>query len=300
MTDEQPPAGLACPPADPTPRPPSFRPPPGSIDTHFHIFADPERYPFTSDRSYTPPQASLEAFLHLQATLGIDRGVLVHPSVYGTDNRLLLDVLRQLGPRLRGVAVVDEGVSDAELEELNAAGVRGVRLNLLYRGGVSLEAARRLAKRIAEFDWHLQLLIDVSSFPDLGQEMRRLGVPVVFDHFGHLPVAKGVSDPGFQEMLSLLKDGLAWVKLSGAYRITAERNPPYEDVRPFARAVLETAPNRAVWGSDWPHPAVNRPMPNDGDLLDMLADWASDPVVRAAVLRDNPAILYGFPTSRGE
>ncbi len=287
----------SCQGPDFAPKAASFRPPPNAIDAHFHIFADPARYPFATDRSYTPPEAPLEAYLRLQDILGLKRGVLVQPSVYGTDNRLLLDILRAHGDRFRGIAVIDPQASDGELETLHAAGVRGVRMNLLFRGGVGLEEAERMARRIADLGWHLQVLIDVSESAEIIRRLGSLGRPLVFDHLGHMPAGKGVRNTGFQTMLAFLREGRAWVKLSGAYRVSAEPRPPYRDVAPLIRVILETAPERALWGSDWPHPAIAKAMPNDGALLDLLADWVSDATLRRRILRDNPAALYGFTDS---
>jgi len=275
----------------------SLRPPPNAVDTHFHVFAAPARYPFTPGRSYTPPEAPLEAYLRLQDTLGLAYGVLVQPSVYGADNRLLLDILRSHGDRFRGIAVIDPQTSDRDLEALDAAGVRGVRMNLLFRGGMGIEDAEHVAPRIGALGWHLQVLIDVSESVETIHRLGRLGLPLVFDHIGHMAAGKGVRNAGFQTMLTLLREGRAWVKLSGAYRLSAEPRPPYRDVAPLVQAILETAPDRALWGSDWPHPSISKPTPDDGELLDLLADWAPDPTLRRRILRDNPAALYGFASS---
>ncbi len=287
-----------CSPPDPDPRPARFTPPSGAVDCHSHVFDSNGAWPLTPDRSYTPPPAPWPAYRKMLDVIGIDRAVLVQPSVYGTDNRLMADVLKAHPETLRGVAVLDLNATDSELETLAALGVRGLRANLLYRGGINLKVADHLARRIADLGWHLQLLIDVSTFPDLRKTFDKFGVPLVFDHMGHMAAAKGVAEPGFQDMLALLRDGRAWVKLSGAYRITAQDHPPYDDVTPLARAILKVAPERAVWGTDWPHPAVKIPMPNDGDLLNLLADWAPDPDLRHRILVENPEALYGFTPNR--
>jgi predicted TIM-barrel fold metal-dependent hydrolase len=279
---------------DPEPRPAGFRPPRGSVDTHFHVFGDPARYPYVPNRSYTPPAAPYAAYTHMLDALGIARGVLVQPSVYGTDNRLLSDILESDRSRLRGIAVIDRKTPYETLERLDRAGVRGVRANLLYRGGISFEEAALVARRVVDLGWHLQLLIDVSAFPDLRRRLEGIEVPLVFDHMGHMPAELGPGCRGFREMLALLREGRAWVKLSGAYRISRAHGPLHPDVDPLAAAILETAPGRAVWATDWPHPAVTKPMPNDGALLDLLQRWAPDESLRHRVLVDNPAELYGF------
>lgn len=284
----------ACQAPDRHPRPPGFTPPAGATDTHCHVFGPTDRFPYVAGRSYTPPESPLPEYIALLDTLGLERGVIVQPSVYGTDNRATLDALRSHPDRLRGVAVVDGSVSDDELQEMDRLGVRGLRINVLFRGGVGFELAHALAERIAPLGWHLQFLIDISEAEGYAAELRRLAVDSVVDHMGHMPVWKGVDHPAFQDLLALLGEERTWVKLSGAYRISAEDHPPYVDVRPFARALIQARPDRLVWGSDWPHPAVTRPMPNDGALLDLLADWAPDPELRRRVLVDNPARLYGF------
>jgi predicted TIM-barrel fold metal-dependent hydrolase len=280
---------------DPSPTPPGFVPPPGACDCHAHVFGPQDRYPYVAGRTYTPPDCPLPAYRRMLDTLGLARCVLVQPSVYGADNRLMMACLDELGAAARGVAVMSPRATDAELEALHARGVRGLRLNLIYSGGgVGLGDAEALAARIAPLGWHLQFLVDVSATPDLRRRLARLPVPCVIDHMGHLPAAKGVRDAGFRDLLDALAEGRTWVKLSGAYRMTALADPPYDDVRPMAEALIAANPDRLVWGSDWPHPALHVPMPNDGTLLDLLAAWAPDALLRRRILVDNPARLYGF------
>lgn len=278
-------------------RKPSFMVPRGSCDTHAHVFSHHQDYPFTRNRTYTPPEASLEQYLSLHRVLGIERGVLVQPSVYGTDNRLHQDALIQLRDRgldYRGVCVVGPEVSDAQLRMLDDAGFRGVRMNLLFRGGLQWHDVAGLADRIAGLGWHLQLLINVADCGDLMDHLDSLPVPIVFDHMGHMPTALGTDHPGFGRLLSLLAKGRAWVKLSGSYRVTGHSAFPYPDVTLIAQALVAANANRCLWGSDWPHPHFPGAMPNDGDLLDALAQWVPDETVRKRILVDNPARLYGF------
>jgi len=230
-------------------------------------------------------------------TMGFQRAVLVQPSVYGTDNRCMLDAMSQCQDdeiEWRAVAVVDEGVSDRELERMDALGVRGIRVNLLFRGGVTFDSAARLAERIAPLGWHIQLLIDVSCFPNLVARLGALPVESVVDHMGHVPVAKTPDDPGFQDLLTLVEQGRTWVKLSGPYRFTAMSSPPYLDVDPFATALWAANPARVVFATDWPHPQIPVAVPNDGDLVDDLSRWIPNAKARNRVLVDNPARLYGF------
>ena len=282
-----------CLPADPDPRAPGFSVPADACDCHAHVIGPPDRYPYVPDRSYTPPTALIEDYRHLHRTLGISRAVIVQPSVHGTDNQVTLEAISAYGGPCRGIAVVDETVSDTELTRLHEGGMRGIRLNVLFGGGVGLNALEPLAERIRPMGWHVQLLLDARDLPDLAPRIRRLPVPVVIDHMGHMPVACGAGHPGFRALLDLVADGLAWVKLSGNYRISS-RPPFFEDVVPIARALIAACPEHMVWGTDWPHPALTGFMPNDGDLLDALAAYAPDETLREAILVHTPARLYGF------
>ncbi len=270
--------------------------PPGACDCHVHVFGPSARYPFAADRAYTPPEASFRSYQRVMRDLGLTRAVLVQPSVYGTDNRAMLDAMRHGGPAVRGVAVIgapDDCGADG-LAALDAAGVRGVRMNTLFPGPEGSDDLDELAARIAPFGWHLQVLIDVAETTGLAKRLGSLPVATVIDHLGHMPAALGRDHPGFQDLLALLREGRCWVKLSAPYRLSGRRGPPYDDVRPFAEAVLEAAPDRVVWGSDWPHPAIEGPRPHPATLLDPLFDWVDDADLRRRVLVDNPVHLYGF------
>jgi 2-pyrone-4,6-dicarboxylate lactonase len=284
-----------CPPPDFQPRKPRTAFPPGATDCHAHVFGPAARYPWSPARGYTPPDCLLADYRHMLATIGCERAVLVQPSVYGTDNRAHLDALAEAGPAFRMVAVPAPDAPQAELERMAAAGVRGVRFNLVSRGGGSLDGLESMARRLAPLGWHIQLFAGPETLARIEPALAALPVPVVIDHMGHVTTDLGLDNPGFQALLRLLRGGNAWVKLSGAYRTSCEPRAPYRDVVPYAQALIEAGPERCVWGSDWPHPMHNgRPMPNDGDLADLLADWAPDPAVRRRILVDNPARLYGF------
>jgi predicted TIM-barrel fold metal-dependent hydrolase len=272
--------------------PPAFSVPAGACDTHAHIISADPAYPMVADRSYTPPPAPEDRYLAMLSANGMSRGVVIQVSVYGTDNRVMLQSLRRHPGRLRGVAVVSDDIPDRDLQDMHDAGVRGVRFNVLFGGGVSLDIMERLAARIAGMGWHMQFLLDARGLPELMPRLLRLPVPGVIDHMGHMPVALGMAHPGFQALLSLVRDHGWWAKLSGAYRISDDF-PAYRDVVPWAQALIAAAPDRMVWGSDWPHVAIQR-MPNTGDLRDQLALWAPDAAVRERILVDNPARLYGF------
>lgn len=278
---------------DPRPHPPGFKMPASACDTHSHVIGPPELYPYVPERSYTPPDALLEDYKALHRALGIERAVIVQPSVHGTANQVTLDAIAGYGPNARGIAVVEPDISEAELQRLHEGGMRGIRLNVLFGGGVGLHALEPLAEKIAPLGWHIQLLLDAQNMEELSPRIRKLPVPVVVDHMGHMHVENGIGHPGFQALLGLVRDGIAWIKLSGNYRISSQK-PAYEDAIPFAQALIEAAPEHMVWGTDWPHPALTDYMPNDGDLLDALATYAPDEAIRNAILVDNPANLYGF------
>jgi len=291
MTDDtaSPPADIPAP--NPAPHPVSFAMPPGAWDTHFHVID--RSTGLVPDRSYTPHDATLQQIHALHGALGIQRRTFVQVSVHGTDNRALLAALAADRGEPRGIAVVDETITEAALAAMHDAGVRGVRINVLFGGGVGFRLVESLARRIAPLGWHMQFLMDVSA-PDVPWPvLEGLPVPMVIDHMGHMDVRTGLDHPGFQRMLALVREGPCWVKLSGAERISAQKAVPFDDVIPVAHALLEAGPTRCVWGSDWPHVKMLKPMPNDGDLLNQMSVWAPDEALRRAVLVDNPARLYG-------
>lgn len=276
--------------------PASFDMPALACDTHAHVIGDGIRHPYVENRSYTPPPASEERYLEMLRGCGCERGVLVQVSVHGTDNSYMLEVLQGHPDNLRGIAVVDDSVSDRELEHMHACGVRGIRFNVLFGGGVGFDSIETLAGRIAPLGWHVQLLMDVRHLPELAPRLARLPVTCVFDHMGHMPVSEGMDHPGFQAMLHGIREYGWWSKLSGAYRIS-DQFDHYDDVTPWAQALIAAAPDRMVWGSDWPHVAIDR-MPDTGVLRNLLHKWAPDPVLRKQILVDNPQRLYDFPATR--
>jgi len=271
---------------------PKNRLPAGTVDCHFHVFEDPAVYPYTDNRSYTPSLAPWAAFQKMNDTIGADRAVLVHPSVYGYDHSTLYDTLRAHPDRLRAVGVLSLDTTEAEIEKLHQAGTRGTRVNILFAGGSQLTDAETLAKRIKPFGWHIQFLVDVAAQPDIPAWAAKLGVPVVFDHFGH-PSVPDVNNPGFKNMCALIKEGVAWAKLSGAYRVVDPADK-WGAIAPFVEALLNTRTDRLVWGTDWPHPNIPAPMPNDGDIADAVFKWLPDAELRQKILVKNPEILYDF------
>ena len=283
---------------DPNPKKPAFALPPDSCDCHAHVFGPIERYPYFARRIYTPPDAPPSAYWGLLGTLGVERAVLVQPSVYGTDNRAMLDAMAGEKARMRGVAVVEETITDAELARMHEIGVRGIRFNIVdvkpeEKGKLPIEVVRRMAERVKAFGWHIQFLMHVDEFPELDRVFAGFPVDIVIDHFGYMSTAKGLEQPGFQALLRLLKAGRCWVKFTGAYRIS-RGDMPYPDVVPYARALVAAAPERIVWGTDWPHPKHEKAMPNDGEMCDRLLEWIPDEKERRLALASNPARLYGF------
>lgn len=286
-----------CAAPDFAPRQPQLKVPAGSCDCHAHILGPAARFPYSDERVYTPPDCLLADYRAMLTALGLARAVLVQPSVYGSDNRVLLNALDAMQGAWRGVAVVEPDVSASALQEMHAAGVRGVRVNVVdvqsNKGVLPLKQLRGLAERIAPLGWHMEFLLHVHEFPRLDQQLAGFPVDVVFGHLGYLPTHLGIGDAGFQALLRLLQAGRAWVKLTGPYRLSGSKLP-YADVAPFAHALLDAAPLQIVWGSDWPHVMVKGAMPNDGDLMDMLSTWIPDPSIRHQVLVSNPERLYGF------
>ncbi len=274
-------------------RKPSFALPPGATDCHAHVFGPRGRYGYAADRLYTPPPVFLQDYLGMLDALGIQRAVIVQSGVHGTHNSVIVDAIAQSGGRLKGIALIDEKITDAGLAELAAAGVRGFRSNLVAKTGVQFDGARRLAQRVKRLGWHVQFLLDIENFPDLDRVLADFPVEVVIDHMGRPDPRRGVGAPGFQALIGLLKSGRGWSKLSAPYR-TSLQQPPYDDITPFAHALVAAAPDQLVWGNDWPHVMLDGPMPNDGDLADLLAAWVPDAAVRKRILVDNPARLYGF------
>lgn len=283
---------------DPNPRKPRIAIPAQACDTHAHVCGPEARYPYYSKRTYTPPDSLLPAYQHMLAELGIQRAVLVQPSVYGTDNRAMLDAMTVAGPKFRGVAALADDVSDEEIRRMHEAGVRGARLNIVdvkdrKPGTLPLAQLERLARRIRPFGWHMEFLMHVDEFPDLDQLLGSFPVDTVFGHLGYVKTNLGIDNPGFQALLRLIKAGRAWVKLTGPYRISPSPLP-HSDTDGFARALVAAAPQQVVWGSDWPHVHIKTPMPNDADICDLLAAWIPNEAQRKQVLVDNPARLYQF------
>lgn len=281
---------------------------PGACDCHVHVFDDGSRYPFDPARTYTPGPASLDELLALHRRLGVQRVVLVQPSPYGADNACMLDALAGLGGAGRAVAVIDEATSDTALRRMHEAGVRGVRVNLETAGrhdpGHARERLLQAARRVAPLGWHVQTYTNLATLSALGDALAGLPAVLVVDHFGRAQAAEGTGQAGFDVLLRALASGRVYVKLSAPYRISAQ--PDYADAAAIARALIDAAPDRVLWGTDWPHPGWAAGGPpsatgitpfrreDDGRALQRCLEWAGTPERAQALLVDNPARLYGF------
>ena len=279
---------------DPNTKTPAYKPPRGACDAHCHIFGPGHIYPYAPDRTYTPPDAPLARFKELQKTLGLERAVLVNASCHGNDNTVILDAIAQSGGKYRGVANVDASVKDEELERLHEGGIRGIRFNFVqHLGGTpDLEDFAELVARVRPLGWHVVLHFDAADLVRFHAMLERLPVPFVIDHMGRVPTKDGLEQRPFQVLLATLHLANCWVKISGAERISS--GPPFADAVPFARALLTAAPDRVLWGTDWPHPNIKKHMPNDGDLVDLIPLFMPDAALQRKVLVDNPQRLYGF------
>ena len=285
---------------DAQPRAPDVALPAGACDCHAHICGPAAVYPYGAERIYTPPDATIESYRHLLAVLGVERAVLIQPSAYGTDNRAMLAALRTAGEGFRGVAVVEPTISAPEVEALHRAGIRGVRLNLVDRregrNAVPVELVRALADRIAPFGWHIEFLVNLDEAPGFAGALADLAVPIVLGHLGYPRAGAGgwIKAAAFDGLLALLAGGGCWVKLTGPYRISGAADLPYDDVDAAAARLAQAVPGRLIWGSDWPHVMMKKPMPNDGALCDLLTRWIPDAATRNRILVENPKELYGF------
>jgi predicted TIM-barrel fold metal-dependent hydrolase len=286
----------------------NFDVPAGACDCHTHIHGDPVRFPFFAGRTYTPEMALPEEMVALHKALHIQRVVIVTPSVYGTDNAATLYGMQARGADARGVVVIDDQTSESSLDAMGQAGVRGIRLNLATAGITDPAVARQrfqaAVERMQRRQWHVQLNTNLAIITALKDLVTAASVPVVFDHFGGAKAELGPQQPGFADLVDLVRSGRAYVKISAAYRVGREA-PDYADVLPLAQALIAANAERIIWGTDWPHPTGTPPggkptdvtpllQIDDGRLLNQLPVWAPDPAIRKKILVDNPARLYGF------
>ena len=284
---------------------PAFEVPRNACDCHTHVFGPDNKFPFSRNRLYTPGPASIEDLEALHRTLHVDRVVVVHPSPYGADNSCTVDAVRKLGRRARGIAVIDDTINDRILADMHASGIRGVRVNLESYGESDPTVARQhlqyAADRVAALGWHVQTYTNLGILAALHDSILQLPTTLVVDHFGRPQAARGVAQPGFEQLLALLGSGKIYVKISAAYRISQQ--PDYADVGPIARAMIAANPDRIVWGTDWPHPGAAKRDPaviepfrpeDDGAALNRLAGWTKTRTELQKILVDNPAGLYQF------
>jgi D-galactarolactone isomerase len=261
-----------------------------------HIYDSP--FPVAPNAKLRPPDATVDDYRLLQKRIGTRRNVVVTPWTYGTDNSCTLDAIAKLGAAARGVAVIDTGTAEAELKRLDDLGIRGVRFNLVVTGATTLDMLEPLSKRVNDLGWHVEIQMLSDAIIENADLLQRLPCPIVFDHMGRIPEPAGVDHPAFALMLKLIDRGRTWVKLSSAYQDSKSGPPAYGDVSKVAKAYLNSAPERMVWGSDWPHPTEKADAkPDDAILFDLLTDWAPDEAVRDRILVGNPAALYGFDWS---
>jgi predicted TIM-barrel fold metal-dependent hydrolase len=273
-------------------RKPRFRLPPGACDAHCHVFGPAAKFPYAPNRRYTPADAPKEMLAALHAHLGIERVVIVQASCHGTDNAAMLDAIASDPSRYRGVAIVDETFTDADYERLHQGGVRGVRFNFVKHlgGAPDMTVFFGVLDRIKDRGWHVVLHLDAPDIVPLSDMIARLPLPFVIDHMGRVPAAAGLDQPGLRALLELSRLENFWVKVSGAERISM---PPYSAAVPIARALLEAAPTRVLWGTDFPHPNASHET-DEADLVDLVPQYAVDALAQQRLLVDNPARLYGL------
>lgn len=288
---------IPCLPPVANPRRPMMPAPANACDTHFHIFGPAARFPYAADRAYTPQDAPLEDLLRLQDTLGVKRGVAVQGNAHGTDLSALLDALAREPRRLRGAAIVKDTVTDAELRRMADLGVKALRFHHMPNGvgfsSLGMAAFAKLAPRMKDFGFHVQFMMDADALDGALPFLKDWHAPIVIDHMGNVDASRGAEQPGVRQMCRLLAQGRIWVKVSGAYRIST-RYPDYADAQPVHEALVAANPDQILWGTDWPHPRLDRDMPDDGHLLDLFNRWTPSDALRRRILADNPARLYGF------
>ena len=283
---------------DRNPRKPNITLPKGSIDTHVHVFDT--QYTLSPDRGYTPPNSPLSELKKLHDILGVDRVVFTQPSIYGVDNSAILDGMNALNAetpnRARGVCAMTMDFTDEQLADLDAQGIRGVRLNIDNKGGMPLEldAIPELEARIKPFNWHIEWLFPGKDIVSLMPVFEKMTTRMSIGHFAYQPATAGVEAEGFQALLRLMRDGNTWIKISGANRVSATDLPPYDDCQPMARALIEANADHVMWGTDWPHPNKYEVNPNDADPVEAFGQWVPDEAMRQRIMVDNPAKFYGF------
>ncbi len=284
-----------CMPPDPNTRKPDFKMPPNACDAHCHVFGPAHKFPYSEDTTYTPPDAPREKLKELHDILGVQRVVIVQASCHGTDNSAMLDAIAHNKENYRGVCIASNEYSDKEFDRLHEGGIRGVRYNFVkHLGGTpDLNDMRRVVERVKPMGWHLVIHVDAPDLIEFEDLFASFDLPKVIDHMGRVPTSGGIRQRPFQILLDFMQREDFWVKVCGSERIS-QGGPPFYDAIPYAQALIDVAPDRILWGTDWPHPNISKFMPNDGDLVDLVPLFARDKTLQKKVLVDNPARLYGF------
>jgi 2-pyrone-4,6-dicarboxylate lactonase len=272
----------------------AFRPPRLACDAHCHVFGPAAKFPYAKDATYHPADAPFEGLKALHRKLGFERAVIVHASCHGSDMRATLDAIARSGGRYRGTAIIDPSYGEADFQKMHDGGIRAVRFNFVKHlgGWPDMGFFRKTVERLEAMGWHLILHLDSADLKELAPVLGGLRIPFVIDHMGRVQAALGLEQPPFRLLLELMRNDLCWVKISGPERVSS-KGPPFTDAIPFAQALIAAAPDRVLWGTDWPHPNVKW-MPDDGELVSLFPLMAPEPATQAKILVDNPARLYGF------
>ena len=284
-----------CMPPDPDTRTPAFRMPAGACDAHCHVFGPRDVFPYAPTRKYTPPDAPKEKLRELHGILGVQRAVIVQASCHGTDNTAMLDAIASSNGAYRGVCNASNSFTDADFEHLHAGGIRGVRFNFVKHlgGAPDLDNMKKVVARVRELGWHLVIHVDAGDLVEFEQLFASFDIPKIIDHMGRVPTSDGINQKPFRILLRFMERDDFWVKVCGSERIS-QAGPPFYDAVPYAMALIDVAPDRILWGTDWPHPNIKKFMPNDGDLVDLVPLFARDAQLQQKLLVDNPQRLYGF------
>ena len=283
---------------DRSPRVPDITLPKGSIDTHVHVFET--RYCLSPARGYNPPESTLDDLKHLHKQIGIDRVVFTQPSPYGTDNSAIIDGMKALNAqtpdRARMVVAVDADVTEEQIDAWDKIGGRGVRLNTDNKGGmpIGFDEIPSLEAKLKPFGWHIEWLFPGKDIVDLMPMLKKIEVPQSIAHFAYQPASANVESEGFKALLSLVREGNTWLKISAANRVSETDLPPYDDVQPMAQALIQANAERIMWATDWPHPDRYEVNPNDADLVEALGQWVPDDAMRRKIMVDTPAAFYRF------
>jgi 2-pyrone-4,6-dicarboxylate lactonase len=287
-------------PPNPNPRKPKFVAPPGACDTHLHVYGPFDRYPLVPERNYDPdPHSTLDDYIKVHRTLGLERAVIVTGSGNGTNNRITLDALQQMNGTFKGLALLDPAITDMELLKLKEGGFTGFRIKANGRGGLSYQDTKQMLARSAGFDWHVEFMSQsMTEVIDALPFLSSLKIPYVFDHVAHAEPHQNANNHEFKKLLGILKnEEHAWISLYSFYQLSEVGPPNYGDMVDVIQAIVQTRPDHVIWGSNWPHAGIAVPTPNDGDLIDFLLAAAPEDNTRKLILADNPAKLYGWPRS---